>query len=54
MLKLVDGIIIIAGTIIELLLLFSPQIFSNEILKFSAGIIVALDVLALLKILLNL
>jgi hypothetical protein len=44
---------ILLGTIIEIALVWSPNFLSNEILKYIAGIFVILDVLALLKILLN-
>jgi hypothetical protein len=51
--KLLLSVFIIAGTLIELYLLWNPSFFSNEYVKFVAGSIVALDVLALLQILLN-
>ena len=44
---------ILLGTIIEIILVWFPNLFSNEILKYIAGIFVILDVLALLKILMN-
>jgi len=42
---------IILGTIVEIALLWDPNMFSNEALRYIAGIFVVLDVLALLKIL---
>jgi len=42
--KLLLSIFIIAGTLIELYLLWNPSFFSNEYVKFVAGSIVALDV----------
>ncbi len=44
---------ILIGTIIEIALVWSPNFFTNETLRYIAGIFVVLDVLALLKILLN-
>jgi hypothetical protein len=51
--KLLASIFIIAGTLIELYLLWNPSFFSNEYIKFAAGSIIVLDVLALLQILLT-
>jgi len=46
-------IFILLGTIIEIALVWSPNFFANETLRYIAGIFVVLDVLALLRILLN-
>jgi hypothetical protein len=51
--KIAVSLIVIGGTIVELALIWNLSLFSNEIIKYLAGIIVVLDVLALLKILLN-
>jgi len=51
--KIATSLIIIGGTIVELALIWNISLFSNEIIKYLAGIIVVLDVLALLEILLN-
>jgi len=47
--KILSSIFIIIGTLVELYLLWNPSFFSNEYVKFAAGSIVVLDVLALLK-----
>ena len=44
---------ILLGTIIEIALVWSQNFFTNETLRYIAGIFVVLDVLALLEILLN-
>jgi len=44
---------ILLGTIIEIALVWSPNFFTNETLRYIAGIFVVLDVLTLLKILMN-
>jgi len=44
---------ILLGTIIEIALVWSPNFFANETLRYIAGIFVVLDVLALLGILLE-
>jgi len=44
-------IFILLGTIIEILLVWSPGFFQNETLRYIMGIFVVLDVLALLRIL---
>ena len=44
---------ILLGTIIEIVLVWSLNFFTNETLRYIAGIFVVLDILALLKILLN-
>jgi hypothetical protein len=51
--KITLTLFVLLGTVIEIALVWSPDFFSNEILKYIAGIFVILDVLALLKILLN-
>jgi len=51
--KLLMSTFIIVGTLIELYLLWNPSFFSNEYIKFAAGGVVVLDILALLQILLN-
>ena len=51
--KLLLSVFIMAGTLIELYLLWNPSFFSNEYVKFAAGSVVVLDVLALLEILLT-
>jgi hypothetical protein len=51
--KLFISLIIIGGTIIELAIVWDLSLLSNELIKYLAGIVVVLDVLALLKILLN-
>ena len=52
--KILSSIVIIGGTLVELYLLWNPGFFQSEYLKLLAGSIVALDVLALLEILLHL
>jgi len=44
---------ILLGTVIEIILIWSPNFFTNETLRYIVGIFIILDVLALLKILLN-
>ncbi len=44
---------ILIGTIIEIILVWLPNFFTNETLRYIAGIFVVLDILALLKILMN-
>jgi hypothetical protein len=51
--KITASLIVVGGTIVELALIWNIGLFSNEIIKYLAGIIVVLDVLALLEILLN-
>jgi len=51
--RIILTLFILLGTIIEIILVWSPNIFSNETLKYISGAFVVLDVLALLKILLN-
>jgi len=51
--RIISSLVIIGGTVIELALIWDLSLFSNELLKYLAGIIVVLDILALLKILLN-
>jgi len=51
--KMLASIFMIIGTLIELYLLWNPSFFTNEYVKFAAGSIVVLDVLALLQILLT-
>lgn len=51
--RLFVSLIIIGGTVIELALVWDLSLLSNELIKYLAGIVVVLDVLALLKILLN-
>ena len=46
-------IFILLGTVIEIALVWSPGFFQNETLRYIAGIFVVLDVLALLKILID-
>ncbi|BBL45829.1 hypothetical protein MJ1_0686 [Nanobdella aerobiophila] len=51
--KLLESIIIIGSTLLELYLLWDPNFFNNEVVKLGAGGVVALDILALLGILIN-
>ncbi len=51
--KITLTLFVLLGTIIEIILIWFPNIFSNEILKYIAGVFVVLDVLALLEILMN-
>ena len=51
--KLFMSLIIIGGTAVELAIVWNLSLLSNELIKYLAGIVVVLDVLALLKILLN-
>ncbi|QFW68485.1 MAG: hypothetical protein NV1_07 [Nanoarchaeotal virus 1] len=51
--RIISSLVIIGGTAVELALIWDLGLFSNELLKYLAGILVVLDVLALLKILLN-
>ena len=44
---------ILLGTIIEIALVWLPNFFTNDTLRYIAGIFVVLDVLALLSILLE-
>ncbi|MGC9133525.1 MAG: hypothetical protein ACP5GJ_03955 [Nanopusillaceae archaeon] len=44
---------VLLGTIVEVLFLVVPSLFVNEYIKFIVGIIVSIDILALLKILMN-
>ena len=48
-----EVLVIILGTIIEILFLIAPSLFVNEYAKLIVGIIVSLDILALIKILMN-
>ena len=47
-------IAIILGTVIEILYLIVPSLFANDYVKIIAGIVISIDVLALLEILLKL
>jgi len=49
--KIILTLFILLGTVIEIILIWSPNFFQNETLRYIAGIFVVLDVLALLKIL---
>jgi len=49
--KIILTLFILLGTAIEIALIWSPNFFQNETLRYIAGIFVVLDVLALLKIL---
>jgi len=51
--KITASLMVVGGTLVELALIWNLSLFSNEIIKYLAGIIVVLDVLVLLKILLN-
>jgi len=51
--KIILTLFILLGTAIEITLIWSPNFFTNETLRYVAGIFVVLDVLALLKILMN-
>jgi hypothetical protein len=51
--KITLTLFVLLGTIIEIILIWFPNIFSNEILKYIVGVFVVLDVLALLEILMN-
>ena len=51
--KITLTLFVLLGTIIEIILIWFPNIFSNEILKYIAGVFAVLDVLALLEILMN-
>jgi len=51
--KLISSLVIVGGTMVELALIWNLNLFSNELVKYIAGIIIVLDVLALLKILLE-
>jgi len=52
-LRITLTLFILLGTIIEIALVWSPNFFTNETLRYIAGIFVVLDVLALLSILMN-
>jgi hypothetical protein len=51
--RIILTLFILLGTIIEIVLVWLPNFFANETLRYIAGIFVVLDVLALLKILMN-
>jgi hypothetical protein len=51
--RIITSLIVVGGTLVELALIWNLSLFSNEIIKYLAGILVVLDVLALLKILLE-
>jgi len=51
--KITLTLFILLGTVIEIALVWSPNFFTNETLRYIAGIFVVLDVLALLNILMN-
>jgi hypothetical protein len=51
--RLSISLVIIGGTAVELAIVWNLNLLSNELIRYLAGIIVVLDVLALLKILLN-
>jgi hypothetical protein len=48
-----EVLVILLGTIVEVLFLIAPSLFVNEYIKLIVGIIVSLDILALIKILMN-
>jgi len=52
-LRLVISLIIIGGTAVELAVVWNLNLLSNELIKYLAGVVVVLDILALLKILLE-
>ncbi len=52
-LRIMLTLFILLGTIIEIALVWFPNFFTNETLRYIAGIFVVLDVLTLLSILLE-
>jgi hypothetical protein len=52
-LKIMLTLFILLGTAVEIALLWNPKIFSNELLRYTAEIFVILDMIALLKILME-
>ena len=51
--KIIFTLFIILGTIAEIALLWDPKILSNELLRYTIGIFVVLDMIALIKILME-
>jgi hypothetical protein len=51
--KIIFTLFIILGTIAEIALLWDPKILSNDFLKYIIGIFVVLDMVALIKILME-
>jgi hypothetical protein len=51
--RLIISLVVIGGTVVELAIIWNLNLLSNELIRYLAGIVVVLDVLALLKILLN-
>jgi hypothetical protein len=51
--RLFISLVIIGGTIIELAIVWNLNLLSNELIRYLAGIVVVFDILALLKILLE-
>jgi hypothetical protein len=51
--RLFISLVIIGGTIVELAIVWNLNLLSNELIRYLAGIVVVLDILALLKILLE-
>jgi hypothetical protein len=51
--RLVISLIIVGGTVVELAIVWNLNLLSNELIRYLAGVVVVLDILALLKILLE-
>ena len=51
--RLFISLVIIGGTIVELAIVWNLNLLSNELIRYLAGVVVVLDILALLKILLE-
>jgi hypothetical protein len=51
--KIITSLMVVGGTLVELALIWDLNLFSNELIKYLAGVIVTLDILVLLKILLE-
>ena len=51
--KIMLTLFIVLGTIAEIALLWDPRILSNDFLKYIIGIFIVLDMIALIKILME-
>ncbi len=51
--RLFTSLVIIGGTIVELAIIWNLNLLSNIYIRYLAGVVVVLDILALLKILLE-
>ena len=51
--KIILTLFIILGTTAEIALLWDPKILSNELLRYTIGMFIVLDMIALIKILME-